>query len=222
MQQQPESVLTFSRATLHDFLDGLSSAAPTPGGGAAAALVGAMSAALISMVCNLTIGRPRYSAVESAMKAILVHSERARTRLLQLADEDALAYSGVTAAYKLPRGSTEERSQRAVAIQQALERAAEPPLAVLAESRSLLPLCLEVAAHGNVNVVSDAGVAAELCVAAVRSSLLNVRVNLTEAKSEAFVARCEMAMRDAENGLDAELDRVIAIVRAKTAPKERR
>jgi len=222
MQQQPEYGSELSRTSIRDFLAELSSAAPTPGGGAAAALTGAMSAALISMVCNLTVGRPRYAEVESAMQATLGQSESARQRLLELAEEDALAYRGVAAAYKLPRRNEEERSQRAAAIQQALEQAAEPPLEVLTVSRALLSHCLAIAAHGNANVVSDAGVAAELCVAAVRSSILNVRVNLSEAKNSAFIARCEAAIASAEADLVDDYDRVIAIVRGKIARKAER
>jgi len=220
--QQPEPRTELSRTTIHDLLTQLSSAAPTPGGGGAAALTGAMSAALISMVCNLTIGRPRYAAVESAMQAILGQSEQARLRLLELADEDAFAFRGVAAAYKQPRGNDEERAQRAAAIQHALEKAAEPPLSVLTLSRALMPLCLDVAAHGNPNVVSDAGVAAELSLAAVRSSILNVRVNLSEAKNPSFVTHCESAIAQAEAGLLDDHDRVIAIVRGKIAPKAER
>lgn len=217
--QQNQSPSSIAAATIQSFLQDLSSHAPVPGGGAATALVGAMGAALISMVCNLTIGRPRYAAVESAMQQILTQSETARERLLALADADANAYAAVNAAYRLGKATEAERTTRIATIQAALEQAAAPPLAVLRESRSLLPLSLEVAAHGNTNVVSDAAVAAELAAVAVRASVINVRVNLAAATNSAFIAQCEEEIARAESGLQDDLDRTIAIVRGKLAPK---
>ncbi len=208
-----------SSATVVDFLDELASSAATPGGGAAAALVGAMAAALVSMVANLTIGRPRYATVDAAMRTILTRSETARRELQRLADADARAYGAVAAAYRLPRDDAAARAVRAEAIQRALAEAAGPPLAVMEVCRSLLPLCLQVAAHGNPTVVSDAGVAGELAVAGVRSSIVNVRVNLAELKDAGFVARAEERIAAAEVDLAADLDRLVAIVRAKLAPK---
>jgi formiminotetrahydrofolate cyclodeaminase len=218
MDQQPTQP-RLPDLTVQAFLDALASSAPTPGGGAAAALVGAMGAALIAMVCNLTIGRPRYGDVEPAMRSILTQSEQTRQRLVALADEDAKAYASVSAAYRLPRSTETERIARSEAIQRALIQAATPPLEAMRECRSLMSLCLQIAAHGNTTVVSDAGVAAELVAAGVRSSVLNVRVNLAEIKDQDFVARGEEQISAAEAGLQDELDRVIGIVRAKLAPK---
>lgn len=218
MQQQPIG-REFRSVPIQTFLDELASSAPTPGGGAATALVGAMGAALVSMVCNLTIGRPRYSGVDAAMRDILARSEQIRRSLTALADDDAAAYADVAGAYRLPRSDEAEKAARAEAIQRALIRAAGPPLAVMKECRALVPLCLQVAAHGNATVASDAGVAAELAVAGVRASVLNVRVNLAEITDAEFVARAEEEIAAAESGLQEDLDRAIAIVRAKLAPK---
>jgi len=204
---------------LRTFLDELASAAPIPGGGAAAALAGAMAAALIAMVCNLTIGRARYSRVEAAMREILAHSEEARARLTALIDEDAAAYQRVAAALRLPRATDAERAARTEAIQQALQQAVSPPLETMRLARALLPLCLEVAAHGNPNVVSDAGVAAELAAAAARAASLNVRINLMDLTDADAVARSTAEVAAIEAGLQEELDRTIGIVRAKTAPR---
>lgn len=204
------------------FLDALASAQPVPGGGAASALTGAMGAALVSMVCNLTLGRPRYAAVEVAMREILASSEEARRRLVSLGEEDARVYGSVSAAYKLPRSTDEERAVRKLAIQSALKLAVAPPLAVMAACRALVPLSLQVAAHGNPNVVSDAGAAGELAAAGVRTAILNVRINLAEIEDQKFVAEHEKIVASAEDGLDDELDRIVGVVRAKLAPKARR
>lgn len=218
MSEQP-LLADVGRVSIEAFLDRLASSAPTPGGGAAAALIGALSAALVSMVCQLTIGRPRFASVDAAMQRVRLKSEQARQRLLALADEDAVAYAGVAAALRLPRTTEDERLGRAAAIQQALVDAVRPPLEAVRECRSLLPLCLEVAAHGNPTVVSDAGVAAELAAAGVRASVLNARVNLAAIKDDVFVARSEAEIETAEAGLQDDLDRVRGIVRAKLAPK---
>jgi formiminotetrahydrofolate cyclodeaminase len=203
------------------FLNDLASTAPTPGGGAAAALVGAMCAALVAMVANLTVGRPRYEAIDSEMRSILERAEGFRRDLVRLADDDARAYGVVAAAMRLPRKTDEERASRDATIQLALLRAAEPPAEVMDVCRALVPLCLVVAAHGNANVASDAGVAAELAASAVRSSIYNVRVNLAELKDQAVVSRYESRIAGAESGLSDDVDRVTAIVRAKIAPKAR-
>ncbi len=218
MQQQPIG-REFRAVPIQTFLDELASSAPAPGGGAATALVGAMGAALVSMVCNLTIGRPRYGSVEAAMRDILTRSEQIRQSLIALAEDDAVAYTAVAAAYRLPRSDEAETAARAEAIQRALIRAAGPPLAVMKECSSLVPLCLQVAAHGNATVASDAGVAAELAAAGVRASILNVRINLAQITDAEFVARTEDEIAAAESGLQENLDRAIAIVRAKLAPK---
>jgi formiminotetrahydrofolate cyclodeaminase len=205
--------------TIQEFLDRLASSAATPGGGAAAAIVGAQAAALVSMVCNLTIGRPRYASLDAAMRAILAESEAARARLVRLADDDAAAFTAVASAYRLPRSTEEERATRHRAVQAALIGASAPPLATVHACRALLPLALQVAAHGNSTVVGDAGVAAELAVAAARSSFHLLRLNLAAIDDPAFVSEGERELAAAENGLADDLNRVVAIVRAKQARK---
>jgi formiminotetrahydrofolate cyclodeaminase len=205
--------------TIQEFLDRLASSAATPGGGAAAAIAGAQAAALVSLVCNLTIGRPRYASVDAAMRAILAESEAARARLVRLADDDAAAFTAVASAYRLPRSTEEDRAARQRAVQAALIGASAPPLATVHACRALLPLVLQVAAHGNSTVVGDAGVAAELAVAAARSSFHLLRLNLAAIDDPAFVSEGERELAAAENGLADDLNRVVAIVRAKLARK---
>jgi len=115
--------------SLGRFLDELASPAPTPGGGSAAAIMGAMSAALVSMVCNLTIGKKDYEGVEGTMRQSLDEAEALRRRLTGMIAEDVQAFDALMAAYKLPRTSEQDRSTRAQAIQQALKRATDVPLA---------------------------------------------------------------------------------------------
>lgn len=117
------------------FLDDLASAAPTPGGGSAAAVVGAMSAALVSMVCNVTLGKKGQEAVESEMKAVRDLSERLRTRLTAMAAADIAAFDGLMAAYRLPKASEAEKQSRGAAIQDHLRAATETPSSARGRAR---------------------------------------------------------------------------------------
>jgi formiminotetrahydrofolate cyclodeaminase len=174
------------RQGVEAFLDALASAAPTPGGGGAAAVMGAMGAALLSMVCNLTIGKKAYVQVEQEMQAALAQAEALRAQMLALVDEDAVAFSSVMAAYGLPRKSDAEKAQRKQAIQHALQAATMAPLRCAQASAEVIALAKTVAGKGNRNVVSDAGVAVAAAHAALRSSALNVYINTGSIDDEEF------------------------------------
>src|SRR5580658_5804532 len=116
-----------TQSSVEKFLDDLASGLPTPGGGSAAAIMGAMGAALVSMVCNVTIGKKGYEAVEAEMKAVLQESERVRRRLTDMVAEDIAAFDSIMAAYKLPKATDEDKALRADAIQAGLRRATETP-----------------------------------------------------------------------------------------------
>jgi glutamate formiminotransferase/formiminotetrahydrofolate cyclodeaminase len=160
------------------FLEALGSGAPTPGGGAASALAGALAASLAEMVAQLTVGRPKYSAVDERVRELIARLRAARDRLVQLMADDERAFQEVSAAYKLPKGSDDERAAREVAVQAALLNAMRPPLAVMATVCDTLTLTEEIARIGNGMVASDAGCAAILGEAAVRSAALNVLANV--------------------------------------------
>ncbi len=172
--------------TVGGFLDALASDAPAPGGGAAAALSAAMGAALVSMVCNLTVGRERYQAHEEVMRAALGEAEELRTRALALATADGDAFGAVGAAYALPRKTDEEKAARTARVQEVLKGAAGPPLRTVAVAARVVELCVEIAPWGNPNVVSDVGVAALSARAALDGAALNVRVNLALIRDEDF------------------------------------
>ncbi len=173
--------------TLREYLDQLASAAPTPGGGAAAALTGAQGAALVSMVCNLTVGKPKFADVEADMRQVLERSEALRSRLLALADEDATAFGRVSEAYRLPKDTPEQKAVRRAAIQEALKGAEAVPMQVMEACLDVMRLAVTAAAKGNPNVVSDAAVAGILAHAGLLSAADNVRINLKFIKDEAFV-----------------------------------
>ncbi|MHC2088176.1 methenyltetrahydrofolate cyclohydrolase [Methylobacterium sp. CM6244] len=163
--------------TIQSFLDGLASSAPTPGGGGAAAISGAMGAALLSMVCNLTIGKKKYVEVEGELKEILGKSEALRAELTGMIADDVEAFDAVMGAYGLPKGTDEEKAARAARIQEALKVATDVPLACCRACREVIDLAEAVAEKGNLNVISDAGVAVLSAHAGLRSAALNVYVN---------------------------------------------
>ena len=175
--------------TLRDYLDRLASGAPTPGGGAAAALTGAQGAALVSMVCNLTIGKKKYADVEEEMKEVLAKSESLRAKLTDLIDEDAAAFDKVSEAYGMPKGTDEEKAARRAAIQEALKVAEAVPMETVEACLEVIRLAIVVAEKGNKNVVSDAAVAGILGHAGLLSAADNVRINLNLIKDEAFVEK---------------------------------
>jgi formiminotetrahydrofolate cyclodeaminase len=173
-------------ASVEKFLDELASSKATPGGGSAAAVMGAMGAALVSMVCNLTIGKKNYVEVEPEMRAILADSEALRSRIAGMVAEDVAAFDQLMAAYGLPKDSDEQKAARSAAIQDGLKGATDAPLACARACADAITLAVRVAEKGNKGVISDAGVGALAAQAALRSAALNVYINVPMIKDPAF------------------------------------
>jgi len=172
--------------SIQDFLDQLASGAPTPGGGSAAAVVGATGAALLSMVCNLTIGKKAYADVEDEMKAALARTEALRARLQGMVQADIDVFKHVMSAYGLPRTTDEEKAERTRAIQAALKEATLIPLECARACAEVIAVSRVVAESGNKQVVSDAGVGVVAAYAALRSAALNVYINTASITDAAF------------------------------------
>jgi len=197
------------------FLDELASGTPTPGGGSAAAIMGAMGAALVSMVCNVTIGKKGHEAVESEMIAVRDESEKLRLRLTSMVAEDIAAFDGLMAAYRLPKSSEEEKSRRAAAIQTSLRAATDTPLECARACAEVVALSRRAAEKGYAGVISDAGVGVLAANTALRSAALNVYINAPSLKDRDFAAA---AMAEVEKLIehcarDSEL--VIELVRSR-------
>jgi len=186
-------------ASICSFLERLSSSAPTPGGGSVAALSGALAAALISMVCNLTVGKTKYVAVQDEIGALLAKSESLRSEMADLLEADVKAYGELSRTMKLPRLTEEQKKARDTAMDRALKAAAEVPMRVAEACVSVMELCRPAAEKGNINAVSDAGVAVLMAEAGLRSAALNVLINLAQIKDDAFV-------KEARTRLDALLE----------------
>ncbi|HEY4847736.1 MAG TPA: cyclodeaminase/cyclohydrolase family protein [Methylocella sp.] len=178
-----------TNSSIQTFLDDLASERPAPGGGGAAALCGAIGAALVSMVANLTIGKKDYEAVSEDLKSVNAKAEALRAELTRAIEEDAVAFNSVMAAYGLPRATEEEKAKRAAAIQAALKDATLAPLRAVKACFEVIRLAAAAAEQGNLNVTSDAGVAVLAASAGLRSAALNVFVNAKAIKDRDFAEK---------------------------------
>lgn len=190
------------------FLTELASSAPAPGGGSVAALSGALGAALVSMVCNLTVGKKKYADVEQDIIALLEKSEHLRHKLADLLQADVQAYTAVSQAMKMPRTTDEEKVARAKVLQQALKKATEVPLQVAEACVEVIALCQPAAEKGNKNAVSDAGVAILMAEAGLRSAALNVLINLGWIEDQSFTAEKQRQLDALLEGKPALRDQV--------------
>lgn len=185
---------------LQYFLDELASSKPTPGGGSASALCGAMGAALASMVARLTLGKAAYAAVQPEIEKLLQETERLRERFQQLMQEDIDAYGRLSAAFKLPRSTSGESEARGKAIQAQLAEAAIVPLEVVESASKLLQCCRRIAGIGNSTVLSDVATGSLLASSAASGAAEMVRINLRSMKDPELVSvltnRLNVALED--------------------------
>ncbi|MPZ88078.1 MAG: formiminotransferase-cyclodeaminase [Nitriliruptorales bacterium] len=198
--------------TLPTFLDDLASSSPAPGGGAVAALQVAFAAGLVGMVGELTIGRRRYLEHEDAMRAARDEARQVRERALALAGEDAEAYAGVSAAFRLPKDTDGQRAERSSVLRAALRHATEVPLETMDAAARTLGVCAEIVDRANRTVVSDLGVAAHSARAGLDSAALNVRVNLGLMGEDPFVTECEDRLRQTLSTAQATAEAVVEAV----------
>lgn len=166
--------LSLTSLSIDEFVDRLASDAPAPGGGAVAALTGALAASLGRMVCALTVGKPKFAAVEPEVQQLATRLNRATAMLKRLTDEDAAAYADLSAAFKLDH-SNPQRQQR---VPEAAAVAAAVPLETVAFSRQVLGDLWRLEPIGNPNLRSDVQAAIHLAEAAMQAAAANVRVNL--------------------------------------------
>jgi formiminotetrahydrofolate cyclodeaminase len=176
-------------SSIGTFLDDLASERPTPGGGGAAAVCGAIGAALVSMVANLTIGKKNYEAVWEDLEAVNAKAEALRAELTGAIEEDVVAFNSVMGAYGLPRATDEEKAKRTASIQAALKDATLAPLRAVKACFEVMRLSAAVAEKGNLNVISDAGVAVLSANAGLRSAALNVFINAKAIKDRDFAEK---------------------------------
>ncbi len=177
---------TYLDKPLRHFMDKLASKSPEPGGGSVAALTGALGAALVSMVANLTLGKEKYRDVQPQIEALLKESEKLRQEMQDLIQKDTEAYGALSEVYKMPKNTDAEKAARTAKMQEALKKACQVPLEIGVKSLDVARLAQRAAYVGNVAAVSDAGVAVLLAQACCRSAALNVKINVNSIKDEAY------------------------------------
>ena len=211
--QNPIEAIT--QTSIDEFLDRLASKDPTPGGGSAAAIMGAMGAALVSMVCNVSFGKKGCEAAEPELREICAQSEALRRRLTAMVADDVSAFDELMAAYKLPKNTDDEKQQRSLAIQASLKRATEVPLACARDCAEVIRQSRRAGEHGYLGVISDAGVAVSAAYAAARSAALNVYINAPSLKDRAFAERALAELDAIMTSCAAESEAVYSLVRSK-------
>ena len=197
---------------LREYLDDLASAEPTPGGGSAAALSGAMGAALVCMVARLTLGKAEYAAVHTEIEEIIKKTEVLRARFQVLMSEDMEAYGRLSGCLKLPKATTEEKAQRTSAIQAALVDAALVPLEMAERAVELMRYCQRVAEIGNKNVLSDIAVASTLASSTVSGASWMVRVNIQGLQDQARAEELNDRLNAAFNAVIEGSLRVVQVI----------
>ena len=198
--------------SLNQFIQKLASGTPTPGGGSAAALGGAMAAALSEMVCNLTIGKEKYSSVQEEVKEEKEKLASCRKRLMEAVDEDSKAFDEVMKAFGMPKDSEEEKEARRKAIQNAYKLAASVPMETAEKCMEVLEHSAVVAKIGNKSSITDAGSSALLAHASLNAALLNVRINLSGIKDREFAEKMGRRVEEIQKQADERLNYVKKIL----------
>lgn len=200
---------------IQQFLDELASKASTPGGGSAAAIMGAMGAALGSMVGNFTVGKKGYEDVDAEVREILDQCEALRDKLTGMIKADIDVFNQVMGAYGMPKDTDEQKAERSKAIQAALKEATDVPLDCAKAAAEVIKLSKPLAEKGNKNVISDAGVAVLAAEAALRSAALNVYINVGGIKDEDFKQSREQELEETMAGTRELTDEVYDIVKGR-------
>jgi formiminotetrahydrofolate cyclodeaminase len=186
--------------SLRELLTAIRDPSPTPGGGSVSALAGALGASLLTMVASMTKHRAASEEDVERLQAAASRCAELSARLERLIDEDSAAYNGVLAAYRLPRGSDADKTERRSRIQAALVAAVETPLEVMRYCNDAIEAAATVARFANPNAASDVGVALELLAAGGKGARLNVDINLASLEDQAYVGRVreEVSVLEAE------------------------
>jgi len=201
-----------SSLSINEFLYELSSDTPAPGGGSVAALAGSLSSALSSMVCNLTIGKEKYTDVQDEIKELLKKSEQLRKKLTKLIDEDAEAFNGVMKAFRMPKDTETQKEKRRKMIQEGYKTAAIIPLETARTCEKILDIALVIAKKGNQNSITDVAVSAIMARAGVESAILNVKINQSSIKDEVFVNKIISELEKLQMTTVDKANKVIKIV----------
>ena len=199
------------------FVDVLASKAPVPGGGGAAALVGAIGMALGSMVCNLTTGKKKYAQYEEAIQEILVKAGKLQEELLSMIDKDAEGFYPLSKAYGLPTSTEEEKQYKAETMEKCLKVACEVPFKIVELCNESIKLHEELVDKGSKLAISDVGCGVQALRGAILSAQLNVIINVGLMKDKEYAKaldeKCEALVKEGVEICDVVYNKVIAAMR---------
>lgn len=177
------------KGSCEEFVKVLASKSPTPGGGAAAALVGAIGTALGNMVASLTVGKKKYAEVEEQMSLLKSKADRLQNELLELVAKDAECFEPLAQAYGMPKDTPEQQAEKARVMEKTLREACVIPLEIMRKCGVAIELQREFAANGAILAISDAGVGVVLCKAALQGASLNVLINIKAMADREYAAK---------------------------------
>lgn len=204
---------------IKDFIEELSSSSPAPGGGSVAALSAALASSLGSMVFNLTVGKKNYDELGEAEKNKILSSlektKRGSEEFLRLMEEDTDSFLKLMSAFRLPKDTEENKKLRGEKIQQGYKAAIEVPLKVASSAFKIYDYILTACELGNINAVSDAGVAALLIQTAIEGAVLNVKINLSSIKDEMYKTEVSKQIDNLVNEGKSRKNHILSIVEAK-------
>lgn len=195
-----------------EFIDVLASKAPAPGGGGAAAFVGAIGMALGNMVGSLTVGKPKYADVEADIIELKEQADALQDRLLALVAADAEAFEPLSRAYGLPKETNEEKAHKAQVMEKCLHDACEVPLDIMRACCEAIDLHEQFAAKGTAIAISDVGCGVICCKAALKAASLNVFINTGSMKELDHAAACNLEARKMLDTYCAKADEIFADV----------
>lgn len=196
--------MSFTTYSCEDFVEILATKAPVPGGGGASALVGALGTALGNMVGSLTVGKKKYADVEADIIALKEKADALQKDFLRLVEEDAKVFEPLSKAYGMPKDTEEEKAEKARVMEIVLKDACSVPMEIMRKCCEAIDIIEEFAAKGSVIALSDAGVGAAFCKAALYGASLNVFINTKS-----------MANREYAESLNKEAEEMMAVYGAK-------
>ncbi|MBP7434599.1 MAG: glutamate formimidoyltransferase [Bacteroidales bacterium] len=201
------------KMTMGEFADETASESPAPGGGSISAYVGALGAALATMVANLSSHKPGWDDRWEEFSNFSEEGQKIKDELVQLLEEDTNAFNKVMDAFGLPKDTDEQKSIRRQAIEEATRYATEIPYRTMKTANMAIPLCKKMAEIGNPNSISDAGVGAICCLTAIKGAYLNVLINVAGLKDKSWadniLSDASYLLQTAQNEVEAIYDFVL-------------
>ena len=197
---------------LENFIERLSSKDPVPGGGAASALVAIIGGALDSMVSALTSGKKGYELNQARIAQIGEEASRLKKELEVLMGEDETAFNAISATWKLPKGTEEEKEKRSKMLQEALKHAIQPPWKIAEKALEVMDLSTELMKIGNRNAVTDSGCGLIFGFAAGEGALLNVAINIDAITDTEFAEEERAKVRDLHSKLESRRNKGMALL----------